>query len=391
MSTKASQFLDPFKEDRAKKGLFEMNDHGEAVHMVLGLNDVRTCAKNWETFSSGKAVPGRIVVPSEEDIRTVRQIPVEVDPPVHTDFRNLLNTWFKRPLQPTYKEALTDITGELVESVAGLEQFEVVHEFALILQSRALTLLLNTSMEESETWISWGTHVFRTEEEALDGEKSGGLDVYIHEKIDLAIEEPGEDLYSVLLASEVGSRKLTREEVHGIINLSFAGGRDTVINTISNSIAYLAEHPDQFKRLQAEPRLIPLAIEELIRYFSPLTHLGRVTTQEVEVCSHTFKQDQKVSLGWASANRDESVFENPDEIKLDRKKNPHVGFGHGIHQCLGATHARQVLKTFLEVLLDKVDHITLQGYEDKFESLGPLRRKVGFEKLNATFHVKRAR
>lgn len=368
-----------------------MNDHGEAVHMVLGLNDVRACAKNWETFSSGKAVPGRIVIPSEVDIRKVRQIPVEVDPPVHSDFRNLLDAWFKRPLQPTYKETLNHITRQLVESVVDLEQFEVVHEFALILQSRALTLLLNTPIEESETWIAWGTHVFKVKGDTLDGGKSGGLDEYIHEKIDLAIEEPGEDLYSVLLASEVGGRRLTREEVHGIINLSFAGGRDTVINTISNSIAYFAEYPDQFKWLQSEPRLVPLAIEELIRYFSPLTHLGRVTTQEVEVCSHAFKKDQRVSLGWASANRDESVFENPDEIKLDRKKNPHVGFGHGIHQCLGATHARQVLKTLLEALLDKVDHITLQDYEDKFEPLGPLTRKVGFEKLNATFHVKGAK
>ena len=383
---KNSKFSDPFNKVRQEKGYGEMNDQDDPVTMVLRLKDVRKCAHNWKTYQSG-ATPGRIVIPSEVHIRDTRQIPFEVDPPMHKTYRDLIEDWFKRPLLPEYQAELVNIIEDIVdEAVTKNGSLEVVEEFALRLQSRALTLLLNIPYEESETWISWGTHVFRSEDSALDGSKANILYDYIDAQIENAVKNPGKDLYSVLLNSEVNDRKLTKEEVKGVMILTFAGGRDTVINSITNTIAYFAEHKESLQLLKDDPEIIGKAVEELIRYFAPLTQMGRVATKDTAVCTHAVKKDTRISLCWASANRDETVFENPNEVVLDRKINPHVSFGFSHHKCLGATHARQIMKILLQVLTKKVASIDIIDAQENIEELGEFKRKVGFDSLIVKFN-----
>ncbi|WP_299898073.1 cytochrome P450 [uncultured Aquimarina sp.] len=383
---KNSKFSDPFNKARQEKGYGEMNDQDDPVTMVLRLKDVRKCAHNWKTYQSG-AVPGRIVIPSEVHIRDTRQIPFEVDPPMHKTYRDLIEDWFKRPLLPEYQAQLVNIIEDIVdEAVTKDGSVEVVEEFALRIQSRALTLLLNIPYEESETWISWGTHVFRSEDSALDGSKANILYDYIDAQIENAVKNPGKDLYSVLLNTNIEDRKLTREEVKGIMILTFAGGRDTVINSITNTIAYFAEHKESLQLLKDNPEIISKAVEELIRYFAPLTQMGRVATQDTAVCEHAVEKDTRISLCWASANRDETVFENPNEVMLDRKINPHVSFGFSHHKCLGATHARQIMKKLLQVLTKKVASIDIIDAQENIEELGEFKRKVGFDSLSVKFN-----
>ncbi len=381
---KASVFADPFEEVREATGYAEIDDQEDPVAMLLRLKDVRKTAHNWKTFRSG-ATPGRIVVPSEVNIRDTRQIPFELDPPEHTGYRKLLEAWFKRPLEQAYQDKLTDLISELVQEALRKDKIEIIEEFALKLQSWALALLLNVPLEESQTWISWGTHVFRSEGEALDGDKAAVLYDYIDDQIEKASQSPGEDLYSVLLATEYEGRKMTKEEVKGVMVLTFAGGRDTVINAVTNSIAYLAEHPEHLERLRLEPEIIGKATEELVRYFAPLTHMGRVVAEDTEVCSHAAKADTRVSLCWASANRDAGTFERPNEVVLDRKINPHVSFGFSHHNCLGATHARQILKQLLAVLSQQVKSMEIKSFTENIEEWGAFRRKVGFHSLEVGF------
>ena len=381
---KKSEFPDPFEKARLDKGYGKMNDQDDPVTMLLRHKDVRKSAHNYKTFQSG-AQPGRIVVPSEVNIRDTRQIPFEVDPPVHGEYRAIVEPWFKRPLQPEYQEKLSVQISNLVDEIINNGTVEVVNGFALPLQSRALTLLLNTPFSEAETWISWGTHVFRSEGEALDGDKANILYNYIDDQIERAVKEPGDDMYSVLLSSDFQGRKLTKEEVKGVMVLTFAGGRDTVISAVTNSISYLAEHPESLERFRKEPEIIGKAVEEFIRYFSPLTQMGRVVTEDTQVCEHAIKADSRISLCWASANRDASVFENPNEIVLDRKINPHVGFGFSHHNCLGATHARQILKILLSTLAEKVANIEIVDGKENIEDLDEFERKVGFDQINVKF------
>ena len=382
-----SALPDAFEEARVSKGYGKMNDQDDPVTMILGLKDVRKCAHNWKNFQSG-AEPGRIVVPSEVNIRDTRQIPFEVDPPEHKDFRALVEPWFKRPLEEKYSQELKNQIEALVEEVLTLDSVEVVEEFSLKLQSRALTLLLNIPYSEADLWISWGTHVFRSEGNDLDGDKAKILYDYIDQKISEAIENPGDDLYSMLLSATVNGKKLTREEVKGVMILTFSGGRDTVINAVTNSIAYFAEHPESLKKLLEEPEITGKAVEELIRYFSPLTHMGRVVTKDTEVCEHAVKADTRISLCWASANRDAKVFEKPNEVVLDRKINPHVAFGFSHHNCLGATHARQIMNILLKTLAEKVASIDILDCKENIEDLDQFKRKVGYESLQVKFNKK---
>ena len=187
-----SKISDPFETERLNKGYAKMDDQGEEVTVILGHKDVRRCAHNHKTFQSG-AAPGRIVIPSEENIRDTRQIPFEVDPPLHADYRALLDPWFKRPLEEDYTAKLQNQIQSLVKEVVNRDSLDVVSEFALPLQSRALTLLLNTPYAQADTWISWGTHVFRSEGTALDGDKANILYDYIDKEIDRAIANPTDD------------------------------------------------------------------------------------------------------------------------------------------------------------------------------------------------------
>lgn len=380
-----SALSDSFEKARNEKGYGKMDDQDDPVTMILRLKDVRKCAHNWKSFQSG-AEPGRIVVPSEVNIRDTRQIPFEVDPPMHKLYRDIVEAWFKRPLDEDYKLKLKSQIDAIVDEVLSLDNVEVVEEFSLRLQSRALTLLLNIPYEESQTWISWGTHVFRSEGTSLDGDKANILYDYIDEQIDKAQKKPGEDLYSVLLNSEIEGRKLTKEEVKGVMILTFAGGRDTVINAVTNAIAYFSEHPESLKQLKQNPEITNRAVEELIRYFAPLTHMGRVATEDTTVCEHAIKEDTRISLCWASANRDASVFETPNDIVLDRKLNPHVSFGFSHHKCLGATHARQIMAILLTSLAEKVTSIDIIDYNENIEDLGDFKRKVGYNNLTVKFN-----
>ena len=378
---KKSILPDPFEEARQQLGYGEMVDQDDPVVMVLRHKDVRKCAHNWKTYQS-EAEPGRIVVPSEVNIRDTRQIPFEIDPPLHGAYRALLEDWFRRPLQEAYVEKLHKQIKDLFVVSFSKRALELVSEFALPLQSRALTLLLHIPEGEADTWISWGTHVFRSEETALDIDKANILYDYIDQAIDQAKTNPGDDLYSYLLNADFQGRKLTKEEIKGVMILTFAGGRDTVINAVTNTVVYFAEHPEALHRLRREPQIIGRAVEELVRYFAPLTHMGRVATQDAQICGHAVPKDGRISLCWAAANRDESVFEKPNEVILDRKVNPHVSFGFSHHKCLGAPHARQILKTLISVLIEEVASIDLLTHQDKMEQWGAFSRKVGFEAVN---------
>ena len=376
-------FPDSFKKQRPL-GSTVLDYPEEKITAALTLNDVRKSAKDWETFSSDAV--GRVPIPEETKVRSVRQLPIELDPPAHAKYRNIIEPIFKRPLESDFQEKLTEQIAALVDSAIEMDSVEVVSQFALPLQSRALALLLNFPIEESEEWISWGVHIFKGDDTgSLEAKAAVEFDEYVEKQIDRVIKSPGKDIVSYLLSSEVDGRKLSREEVTGFVNLIFAGGRDTVINIVTNIIAYFSDNPESLEHLKDHSGLVSTATEEFVRYFSPLTHLGRVATKDVRLCNDHVKEGDRVSLCWASANRDENKFVDPDQIKLDRVPNPHVGFGFGNHSCIGATHARQIMRTLIPILAAKVKAIEINDFDEYLENVGKIKRKIGFTKLQAKF------
>jgi cytochrome P450 len=173
----------------------------------------------------------------------------------------------------------------------------------------------------------------------------------------------------------------------GYANLTFAGGRDTVIHTVSSVLAYLGRNPQAFEFLRSDPTRIVHAVEEFFRVVSPLTHIGRVCPVDTNVHGVPVKAGGRVSLCWASANQDEAAFEAPGEVRLDRKPNPHVAFGIGTHLCLGAPHARLLVRSLLQLCIEKVAVITVLDAKDRVEVEEAYQRAAGFEYLSVRFSL----
>ena len=372
-----SAFSDPFKEARAESGVMQCPFHGENITMILRHEDVRKAAKDWHTFSSD--APFRVPIPSEEDVRSMRQLPIETNPPEHTDYREIVEPFFQRAKDPTMIAQVESLISGMITQALERESIEIVNEFALPVQSRALTYLLNVPESEGETWIGWGIHVFKV----TGGEFKAGtaLENYLHAKFDQAEANPGPDFFSALTQATFRDRKLTREECMGFANLAFAGGRDTIIHTISCALGYLAEHPEALEYLRADPKRITLASEEFFRIFMPLTHIGRVCPADTDVNGVTVKAGERISLAWASANFDEAAFPEPQEVRLDRKPNPHISFGFGTHLCLGAPHARLILRALLKLCCERVKGITILKAEERIEHEAKFDRTLGYDSL----------
>lgn len=362
---------DPFREARLREGVLKCPFQGEDIPMILRHADVRATAKDWETFSSD--APFRVPIPSEETMRTMRQLPIETNPPEHTDYRAIVAPFFIRAKTPEVIAKVDALIDELLSVALAEESLEVVAQFALPIQSRALTYLLDVPESEAEIYRAWGIHVFSGTGTPLED--------YLHEAFDRVEKCPGEDLFSALTQASYQGRALTRDEMMGFANLTFAGGRDTVIHSISSIMAYFGENPMELEKLRKNPKGIVLAGEEFFRAFMPLTQIGRVCPVETEVLGTTVPVDGRVSLGWASANFDEEVFENPEEVRLDRKPNPHVSFGFGTHLCLGAPHARLLVRTLLQKLVERVGKIEIREATPHVEKTYGYTRRNGYDSL----------
>lgn len=375
-----SQTPDPFRDERQKTGRMVCPFQGENIPMILRHADVRGAAKDWKTFSSD--APRRVPIPSEESVRTMRQLPIETDPPDHTDYRAIVEPFFNRAKQPEVIARVEVLVDRLLTESLARGSVEIVREFALPLQSHALTYLLNVPESRAATWIGWGIHVFHV---GGSGEAKGAaLEAYLQAEFDRAEREPGEDFFRALTQATFRGRALTRAEMMGFANLAFAGGRDTVIHTVSSVFAYLAQHPDTLAQLREEPRRIVHAVEEFFRIVTPLTHIGRVCPVDTNVLGVPVKAGDRVSLNWASANQDETVFPAPDKVRLDRKPNPHVAFGFGPHLCPGAPHARLLLKTLLHQLATRIASLTILEAKEQVERAARYERTVGYESLRIT-------
>lgn len=191
------------------------------------------------------------------------------------------------------------------------------------------------------------------------------MEKYCQEAFVRSSEWGDDNLFSILNKAVFQGRPLTDDEKLGFANLVFAGGRDTIMNLVCVILAHFAHQPDDLERLREEPKLVNCAGEEFVHFATPLTHIGRKCPIDTEVHGVKIKADQLISLCWASANFDESVFDNPEEIKLDRKPNPHVAFGNGIHNCLGASHARLIIRMLLAKLAELVSSIKCLGDQPK--------------------------
>lgn len=318
---------------RRLAGVAEIASHAE----------VKAAARDWERFSSD--------LQGDPDVRTYRQLPLEVDPPAHAAYRSIIAPVFARSAVLAHERELDAVAAGLVERFAARGSVEAIQELAIPMVGASIAWAFGRGHDAAEL-ASWGMESWETRP---DGTRdSTRLDAYVARVLDEAAAQPGDDAFSRIVAGSIDDRPLTRLEQVGMANLILAGGRDTVIHLLGGFMWALASRPDERARLRAHPEALPRAIDELVRFLSPLPRMERRATEAVEGDWGRASAGDIVVLGFARANHDPTVFAAPDELRFDRASNPHVGFGNGPHTCVGLQLARLEALVFGRALLAAV-------------------------------------
>lgn len=309
---------------------------------ITGYEAVKAAARDWEVYSSE--------FQAEQDVRAYRQYPLESDPPTHGEYRAILTPLFDRRRIAELEPQIRAIADELIANFASAGHADAVHQLALPMVLRSLGVALGRPQDVDE-WLTWGLNVFER-----DGRRDGRhLDAYLERVFDEVQRQPGEDVFSHIAGAQFQGRRLTRIEMLGFGNLVLAGGRETVVNLICSAIWRLGSWPEERRQLATNPALIPVALDELLRYLSPLPWMERKLTKDVG----EFPSGSQVALSFLSANHDPSAFSDPGTLDLARRPNHHLAFGNGPHTCIGVHLGRLEARVFLEVLLAAVPDFEL--------------------------------
>src|SRR4051812_9129982 len=335
--------------------------------------DVAAIAYDTDAFSSRAIIMSNFRPP--RDIAPIGGAPpISSDPPFHHDARKLLLPAFTKTTVTKLEPATREFCESLLDGFAGRDVVDAAAEYAQHIPMRVIAHMLGFPQEDGERFA-------RLVENTLEGvnlppeermERMGELFEYIYERIREHIAQPREDLTSYLLDVELYGSKLDPSHVAGTIVLLLIAGIDTTWSAIGASLWHLAGHPEDRRRLAAEPDLMPTALEEFLRAYAPVT-MARLVREDMTWHGVEMKAEDWVLLPFPAANRDPEQFERADEVVLDRKVNRHAAFGLGIHRCVGSHLARMELRVALEVWLRRIPEFSLAAPDAVAWSSGQIR------------------
>jgi hypothetical protein len=296
---------------------------------------------------------------------------LEMEPPEHTRLRRLISSAFARGhverLRPWVEQLARDLVDGLVERSEGREPVDVLTGMAEQLPVDVIAELLGVPGSDRPLLRPWSNAIVKMYEygrtSAIEeaAERAAGEFVgYLRELAAERRRAPGEDLLSHLVGvRDSAGDRLTEDELVTTCILLLNAGHEATVNVSGNGLLALLEHPDQLARLRADPALLPTAIEELMRFDSPLQLFERTATADVQIGGVTVPAGQKIAALLGSANRDPAVFEVPDALDVGRSPNPHISFGAGVHFCIGAPLARVELQASFGALLSRASRLEL--------------------------------
>ncbi|GCE14633.1 cytochrome P450 [Tengunoibacter tsumagoiensis] len=381
-------------------------DENSGCWHVFRYADVNTLITDSTLFSSERrqrpfARPGTRTSPTGEkrERRTGRSI-IAMDPPQHRQYRNLVSSAFTPRALSRLSHRITAITQELLDQARPAGQIDFVTDIAYPLPTMVIAEMLGVPTSDRPLFKQWAdgllnrqlsdAEFFRPDETAAHNPEMERLQTlfeemsdYFEAKLEERRLQPRDDMMSALLAAEVDGEHLSIDDVISFCILLLLAGHVTTTNLLSQSIRCLDEHPDARAQLSQQPELIPGAIEEVLRYASPVWRLARTTTADVTMAGVTIPKDSFV-FGWlASANRDERQFSEPARFDITRTPNRHIAFGHGIHFCIGAPLSRQEASIALPMIIQQLPDLQISHKEPLQLFQG--RNLFGFQHLPVTF------
>lgn len=330
--------------------------HGGS-HLPTTWETITAVAYDTENFSSVN--PGVLPLPPDAKT-TLLAPPITSDPPFHTEARRVLLPAFSPRAIDRLEPHTRQVAAELLDAIEGREIADAAGDYAQHIPVRIIAHMLGIPDEHEEQLTDWAIDVFQraADDPEIGRTATKAILAYFEEQVADRRDSPGDDLISELLRSEMGGAPLTPKHVLGTCFLLLMAGIDTTWSSIGSSLWHLATHPADRDRLVAEPELVPIAVEELLRAYAPVT-MARVAATDTEIGGCPVTAGDKVLLPFPAGNRDPEMFDRPDEVVIDRARNRHFAFGIGIHRCLGSNLARMELRVAIEAWLERFPRFTL--------------------------------
>lgn len=356
-------------ESRAHpQGMFKlMREHTPVLAMdgsvILSRRaEIDEAFRNPELFSSNM---------SAVDLGNVRPlIPLQIDPPEHKTYRKILDPLFAPREMLKLEEPLAERVNALIDEFIERGEVDLATEFSIPFPSLAFLTLLGLPAEELPTFLKMKDGIIRPDQvvgqpyehpetKAYQREIAASIYEYFDRVIDERSAERRNDIISQFLDTEVDGEQLTREEILDICFLFLTAGLDTVTATLDCMFAFFVEHPDHRAQIVADPSLIPAAIEELLRWETPVMGIVRVAMDDTTVGGCPVHKGDQVVAMLGSANTDEVEFPDSDDVRFDRDVNRHIAFGLGVHRCLGSHLARAELRVALREFHRRIPEYSL--------------------------------
>jgi cytochrome P450 PksS len=283
-----------------------------------------------------------------------------VDPPDHTRLRGLVHKAFTPRIINEMNARVQEIADNLLAAVAGRSETDLVADFAFPLPITVIAELLGVPFEDRDKFRRWSQTIVLGDNYNAMALAAMEFMMYMHELFDQRRAAPKEDLISNLIQAEEAGDKLAPEELVSMIFLLLVAGHETTVNLIANGTLTLLRHPEQMRLLRDDPTLIKSAVEEMLRFESPVSSTtNRWAMEDVEIRGQAIQKGDLVVASLLAANRDPEVFENPDTVDIRRNPNRHMAFGYGIHYCLGAPLARMEGAIAINTLLREMPKLQL--------------------------------
>ena len=361
--------FDMFEVLRREAPVYRHPGHrGPDFWAVTKYSDVIQVSRDSATFSSA-ARTALFEEPDAETLSSLQLMMLNMDPPQHTKLRLLVNKGFTPRMVSLMEERIRRATREVLDSIAPDGGCDFVTDVAAELPLMVIAEVMGVPVEDRAKVFEWSNRLVGFEDPEYNTSKEGAqeasmeLYAYANRLAEERRAEHRDDLVSVLLEAEVGGEKLTELEFDLFFLLLAVAGNETTRNAISHGMLAFFEHPDQWQRLLADPSMMPTAIEEILRWASPVMHFRRTCMKDTEIRGVPIAEGDKVVIWYISGNRDEDVF-GPSAMTFDigRTPNEHIAFGGGgPHFCLGANLAKLEMRVMFEELSARLPDIALDG------------------------------
>jgi len=336
---------------------------------LLKYEDIRYVSSNPALFSSAKG----ITIPDPAIPSPVQEGNlIFSDPPRHRQLRKLINAGFTRRQVAVLEPKIREIVAGILDGIEPDSVHEFAEEIAAPLPTRMIAELIGAPPDDWEQFRVWSDAATGNADPEIELDSlvaMGQLFEYFQKLIAARRAEPRDDLLSVLAEAEIDGHRLDDEDLLNFAFLLLVAGNETTRNLIALGTLALIAHPDQCRLLVDDPALIPGAVEEMLRWNSPVVHMARTATTDVEIRGQLIRAGDVVVMLYQSANRDEEIF-GPDseEFKVTRNPNPHIAFGCGEHSCVGAQLARLEATVLFEELLQRFPKLELVGEVDRMRA-----------------------